>query len=146
MEDGGYRLLLRYLKDFDLSTTDPNAAPATVALLEQKLETMGYLDKWWHQCLLDGYLFSIEDAGWRELVLKSTFLASVDTYARHENVSYKINQVRIGRRFVAQLRAVESVASRHDGVMRQHYKLPALAAARAAWDETLGHPVDWPET
>jgi hypothetical protein len=36
MEGGGYRLLLKYLQDFDLASVDVNEAPKTDALREQK--------------------------------------------------------------------------------------------------------------
>lgn len=51
MEDGGYRHLLRYLLDFDLSSFDSNAAPNTPGLLRQKDESLGLIEGWWLDCL-----------------------------------------------------------------------------------------------
>jgi DNA-binding response OmpR family regulator len=60
MEAGGYRLLLRWLLDYDLTGLSFRAAPKTRALLEQKQMSQAPLEMWWFDSLMDGRIIGLE--------------------------------------------------------------------------------------
>lgn len=83
MENGGREALLHYLLDYDLSGVNLRQFPQTEALLEQKLHTMGSVEKFWYECLMEGRIF-IQDGRWNSWVIRH---ALHDAYVQHAKMT-----------------------------------------------------------
>lgn len=145
MEAGGYRLLLRFLKEYDLAGLDLNAAPLTAALLDQKHSSLEVTEQWWLTCLFEGRLVGsdFEDA-WPRDVLCDRFRAAITRYHRDHNVRGKVPaDIAIGRQFTRACPLHTKARLKSNGPYV--YRLPPLSECRAAWDKFIGHAVDWPE-
>ena len=145
MEAGGYRLLLSYLKAFDLTGIDVNVAPNTKALMDQKHATLGPVQQWWLDCLTEGRLVA-SDFGdeWPTEVDRDRFRNALRRYVRERHIRYRESDVGIGH----QVRRALGGKLR-DGRMPKNgprtYKIPSLPECRAAWDAFIGHTVEWPD-
>lgn len=147
MEQGGYSLLLTYLKNFDLTGIDINTAPSTEGLLEQKHASLDPVSQWWLECLLDGKIIH-SDFGhdWPSVLETRSIYDAYLRYARERKVSGWItNNAQFGRH-LRKISGALKGQKRIEGDRAWLYRIPTLAECRAHWDEFIGHKVKWPDT
>lgn len=145
MEQGGYSLLLHFLKHFDLSDFNPDRAPVTAGLHEQKLESLDPFYEWWRESLLEGKIVGADFTGeWELEVPKNRFRDALLRYLRDRRVSQRApDERRIGKYLK---RCAPSVVTdrRGSGEERLYfYRLPELEKARKEWENYLGHKENW---
>jgi hypothetical protein len=142
MENGGYRLLLRYLMDFDLTGIDVNRAPATLGLLAQKEESLEPLAQWWHECLVDGRITHADTPGtWPEQVSCDEIPHAISRYFRNRNISARVpSNVSIGRELRKLCPGIERKRTTNNGYI---YEIPPLDVARKQWADYLNQSVTW---
>jgi hypothetical protein len=143
---GGSRILLHELKHFDLSTVDVNGAPATDALLDQKIETMQPFEQWLFASLSEGHLIMGDfSQGWAEEVDKNRVRQAFRQYAKERQITARIPDDRlIGRLLKRYIPALITNQKRRDGDDYVNvYRFPSLQACRAAWETHVGHKVIW---
>ena len=143
MEMGGYRLLLRFLKNYSLAGFDPNRPPSTGALLDQKHATLSTEHEWWLECLTAGRLISSDFGdGWPERISTERFRAAVARYAKERNVRSRVpSEIALGKAIRKALPAIDH--KKRSGNTGYDYVLPPLADCRAAWDRFIGHEEEW---
>lgn len=142
MDAGGYRVLLRYLLDHDISDFDVNDAPNSAGLLEQKIATFELVEEWWHECLTNGEIVSLETDGWPETVAKDRLRDAYARYARHRNSRSRVpSDHAFGRAVLSMCPAVKPA---HDNATnRWLYRLPTLEVARQQFSKYLGQELSW---
>lgn len=145
MEAGGYRLLLRYLLDCDLAGFDPNEAPATKGLLEQKHASLDPLAQWWLDCLTEGYVVGSDFSGnWPKEIETDRVRAAYRRYGRERNVRSRAPDDRaFGRALKKFAPGVRKSRKSVEGGLSYTYLLPSLDAARKEWEQHIGHEVNW---
>ncbi len=141
LEAGGYRLLLRYLLDFDLGGLDFNGAPSTQGLADQKHASLEAFPGWWLTCLHDGKLVGGDfETAWPAEVDKERFRSAYRRYAKDRNVrTWLIDDRTMGRELKKFAPSVQP-GRLHTGYT---YRLPSLEQARAEWSTFIGHKVAW---
>lgn len=144
MEGGGYRLLLRYLLDYDLTGIDLNGAPHTKALLDQKNATLEPVPQWWLTCLSEGRLIASDfGADWPGEVDCERFRSSFRRYAREHNIRGRVPD---DNRFGAEIKKVTGGTVKHARLATGYvYRFPSLDECRASWSKFIGHDVEWSE-
>lgn len=143
MERGGYRLLLRYLLDFDLTGIDLNEAPATQGLLDQKHASLGIVEEWWLESLRDGYVAGSDFDGWPTRADTDRMRQALSRYAQRRAIRSRLpGDVAVGKA-LARCAGLGRKRARHDGELGYSYTIPPLAEARAAWERYIGHRVEW---
>lgn len=145
MEQGGYAMLLHYLQNYDLAGFNPDKAPVTAGLHEQKLESLDPFYEWWRESLLEGKIIGADFTGeWELEVSKTRFRDALVRYLRDRRVTQRTpDERRIGKYLK---RCAPSVITdrRGSGEDRLYfYKLPPLEKARKEWENYLGHKEDW---
>lgn len=145
MERGGYRLLLRYLLDFDLTGVDINEAPQTDEILNQKHESLGDVHKWWLDCLLEGQIVGSDfGATWPQEIETERFRSAFRRYSKDRNIRSRFPDSRaIGRLLKHCVPGMVKHRARREDGMPYLYRLPALDEARKSWESFIGHPVEW---
>lgn len=143
MERGGYRLLLRYLLDFDTSQVDVNDAPRTKGLLDQKLNTLDPLPAWWLSCLAEGKIVASDfGAEWPDQVERDRFRESFRRYAQNRGVRARLpDDIHIGKLMSRMCPAMTSGRVKTGYV----YRFPPLDDCRRAWNAFIGQEQEWPE-
>lgn len=146
MESGGYRLLLRYLLDFDLSKIDVDQAPSTKALMDQKIRGLKPFARWWFDCLIEGRIAGSDFAGWPAYVEKERFRSAFRRYAdEHKLGRYFPSNETFGRLLKKHTPSVYSNKQSEEGERVNVYQLPNLKTARREWNEFIGHEMTWEE-
>ena len=146
MEAGGYRLLLRYLLDYDLSRVDINQAPATSALMDQKVASLDPFPQWWLDCLTEGALTGSDFGNmWPRDVDKERFRAAFRRYAQSRRITSRLPEDRVlGKQLAEMCPSVDARQKRRDGAETLPiYRLPGLEQARAEWAKFIGFDVVW---
>lgn len=154
MEAGGREALLHFLLTYDLSNYEVRDVPATEALREQKLLSLGVEEEWWYQKLTEARVLQRQQ-DWDPSVRKDALVDDYIEYTRRFNVSRRGNATALGRflsRVCPKLDVVQQWADWEepsaDGFLRKRsgrayfWKLPSLEVARARW-ESLNGPEKW---
>lgn len=142
MDAGGNRVLLRFLRQYDISRLDINGAPATRALLDQKTATLEPVPQWWMACLLEGRIAGGDFEGWPGETDCERIRGAFRRYARERNVKSRLpDECRFGREMKKLCPAMGHTRKGAGYV----YQVPALEKARAQWDAYMGYGEEWPE-
>lgn len=142
MERGGYRLLLKYLQEFDISDLDVTEAPVTEGLHEQKIQAMGPFFQWWFDCLSEGRIVGSDFGNdWPAEIEKDRLRDALGRYTADRRISGRHPSI------VAFGRQLKEVCPGADSDLRKQetrlYGIPALALAREEWDKRIGHRTKW---
>jgi hypothetical protein len=143
MERGGYRLLLRYLLDFDLTGIDLNEAPATQGLLDQKHASLGMTEEWWLECLRDGKVVGGDFDGWPETSDTDQLRQAFSRHAKERGIRSRLPEATAIGRALSKCAGVERKRVRHGDKLTYAYSIPALGTARDSWERYIGHRVEW---
>jgi hypothetical protein len=139
MEQGGYRSLLRYFLDFDLSTVNVNEAPKTKGLLDQKLRSLEPFHQWWLERLTES---SPEE--WKTEVAKAEIRDGFLHYLRTRQIRTRVPDERAVGKQLLQCCSSTKPTRKREGVERVYvYTFPPLEQARKEWEAFIGHPVEW---
>lgn len=146
MEAGAYRVLLKYLLDYDLKGIDLNEAPSTKALLEQKHHTLDPLQQYWLDCLEEGRIIGAEFTEWPKDIECERFRSAFRRYVRERNIRSRIPEDRaIGRLLKQCAPGVTKGRVRRGEDLPYVYHVPSLEVARGEWAKFIGHKVEWAE-
>lgn len=146
MERGGYASLLRYLLDFDIGKTEINEAPATDALMEQKISSLDPFHQWWLECLTEGRIAHSEfGSEWQTKVDKQSVRSAFKRHHRERNIRSRLPEERVtGKLLHACAPHVDLKAKIREGVETvSAYGLGDLETCRKAWDVFIGHTTKW---
>jgi hypothetical protein len=148
LDSGGRERFLHDLLSFDLSKFDIWRIPQTQALLDQKVRSLDPIDDFWYNRLWEGTLLH-GDSAWRERVVKADLYAEYLKDSTRIGIGRKRNNADFGKRLiklVPGIRESRPAVETEQGIVKRlwSYDLPSLRDCRAAFDETLGQPIDWP--
>lgn len=161
MEAGGYSALLDQLLKMDLRTFNVRQRPETKALETEKMMSLGTVEAYWLECLLNGDLglLDTKTSGWPEFAVKAQVF---DEVRRRLQSGHRQTNIGLGRLFSEKL--LPPSASERDvrisgtRVWRDHqgnertvtrapaWAMPSLKDCRAWWEQRFGRPVKgWPD-
>lgn len=146
MEAGGYAHLLKYFLDFDLSMVDVNQAPATEALLDQKLASIEPIQRWWFDCLRQERIAGSDFGGqWPEEISVLDARAAFRRYCKDSNMrAWTPDERTFGLELKALSKGIITRRRQTRGGEREYYYiLQPVEALRVAFAEFIGHDVDW---
>lgn len=147
MESGGYRLLLRYLLDYDISNIDVNDAPITQGLLDQKVESLEPVQQWWYGCLNEGAILGGDFSdSWPEAIPTESFMQAIRRYFSSQNIRGRVpaaNSISRTLSAIAPSLRHARLGKNAQGKAPYVYRLPDLETARAEWDRHIGHSTKW---
>lgn len=155
MKGGGYRALMRHLRDFDLSRVDVRSIPHTEALTAEKITGLRGVRAWWHEVLaagelpaqLHGMRFDREPKPWAEhgvSVLTDDLRHAYELWVRarrhHGDV---LTADTFGRELRDMCPSAKRVQRREGSKLPRFYDLPALPKCRAEFSRWLNSEVEW---
>lgn len=144
MEAGGYRLLLRYMMDFDLSTVEVNAAPKTKALLQQKIRSLSPLGQWWYHCLTEGRIVGSDySEGWIDEIEKEKVREAFGRYLKARNINGRVPMAHVFGQQISENCKSISTGRRGGENAPRTYRFPPLDVARQEWESVVGHKIMW---
>jgi hypothetical protein len=149
MNHGGIESFMYDLLERDLSSFNVRAKPSTVALLEQKLMSLGPIERWWHDCLENGAFELIADDGervtsgrWMNFHETSSLIAYVMEFS-----GGKIYRKPTPKDIVSTLtKLCPSIAKEQKsvgGIRRRGLGLPKLHVAREEFEAYIGGSLSW---
>jgi len=144
--EGGNRVLLHYLKNFDLSCTNLDVIPKTEALLDQKTSSLHIVHMWWRECLVEGRLVGAEFAeNWEQDISTDRFRHALRAYVRDEigAKSWMPDQRAIGKMMKQCCPLIARRNVMRERKITKHYRIPDLDTCRADWDKFMGQKTNW---
>lgn len=145
MEAGGYKLLLKYLSEFDLKTVNVNKAPMTKGLHEQKIASLQPMEQWWYESLIEGRLLGFGNTNWLTEIKMEDFRMAFRNYFDSRKISSRFpSNIVIGKELRRFLNHQNPNHKKRDAKESYwHYKIPELAQARECWDAIMKYKHDW---
>lgn len=147
MEAGGYRLLLRWLSEYDIRGLNFREAPTTQALLDQKTQSLDLVSMWWFDSLTEGRLADFEGEAWPTTPLSGPMVRrAIHDYAKRKG---RGRFTATDHEITRQLRKLTGipaprVARPGNGAPPVRcYEFRGLTESRAAWDQHIGHAGKW---
>lgn len=146
MEAGGYRLLLTYLLEYDLSDIDVNNAPVTKGLIEQKHASLEPFEQWWLDCLSEGELLGTMAKGISfEEIHVDTFRNAFMEYARRRSIRARLPDERGMQTVLGRIApSMTKIRTRVGGALGFIYKSDGLEQLRRDWEKFIGAKIEWP--
>lgn len=149
MEAGGYRLLLRFLRQYDASDLELNEAPNTQGLVDQKIASLDIQAQWWYDCLREGQILGGDFGGeWPATLPTNRLRAAFDSYARKRNVrGWTPNEQKFGKELARLAPSVGKKPARpaNDTDTSKAYVLPNVEVLRKEFEATVGGECSWDE-
>jgi hypothetical protein len=153
MKNGGLEALMHTLMTFDLSTVDVFTAPKTAALLEQKIESLPPHERWWFECLQNGWIENPDDAynksdkPWPKEIEKKNIWQSYANWVDQHNVRSRLWPDAQLHRWLNENDLIPGSTvqrPRKKGERKRIVILPSLADCRSAYAAHIGQPIEWP--
>lgn len=140
INNGGVEAMAHDLQAMDLSAFNVRSKPDTAELLEQKLQSLDPIPRWWYGCLNDGELGT--EGTWPDFVATEAVICGV----------MEINGGKMYRKpsAIDVVKAMKSLCpsavvgqQQTDLGRRRGLELPPLEQARAEFDQYIGAGVQW---
>ena len=149
MNHGGIEAFMYDLQERDLTNFNVRAKPSTVALLEQKLMSLGSIERWWHNCLEYGEFEFIDVHGkivtsgrWTDFHETSSLVKYVMEFS-----GGKLFRKPTPKDIVSTLTKIcPSITKGQEttgGFRRRGLWVPKLHVAREEFDTYIGGKVSW---
>lgn len=158
MDNGGREALLHMLLGRDVSNVDIRRFPRTDALTEQKLLSLGSVEKWWFDCLTDGAIGPCDKH--ENLLPECAFTPAPDQWPGYAPTKalyghYAVHAKQAGGRYLESQAVFSKTLKRLAGVSKKRgsvagvringYLLPSVDEARRQFESAIGQSVDWNE-
>lgn len=142
MEEGGARLLLSYLQNFDISKIEINEAPQTEALLSQKLKSLNSFSYWLFECLKEGKILGLDFTDeWPRHISKENIRFAFQKHTGNKN---EFQAREIGQTILQYLPSTNNFQKvKTDDGYKNCYTLPQLEQARREFSAHMGHVIQW---
>jgi hypothetical protein len=151
--NGGVAAMVHDLYEMDLSEFNVRAKPATKELLEQKLFSLGPIERWWHDFLdsggvekEDSFLFSHENRNseWPEFLSTDAAIDGI-MHTAGGKIHQKPSANDVVKALMKICPSIIKGQRKVDGKRRRGLVIPSLQQARAEFGQYIGGAVDWLE-
>lgn len=149
MEQGGYRNLLRYFMDYDISKFDVNDAPKTEGLFEQKVESLEPISDWWYECLMSNSLVGGDFEGDlpREIPsnrLMNAFMRRMKARNVNSRIKNESGFFKAFKKFCPHYEKTKVSRGKNEPTDSTYrVELPDIDQLREAFNKHMGHEIKW---
>lgn len=140
LETGGIEAMVHDLLAMDLSEFNVRVRPNTNELLEQKLQSLEPIPRWWYECLCDGELAA--DGTWSNFIATDTVITSVVGMAG-SRLFRKPSGIDVVRVFKALCPSASKGQRKDNWSRKRGLNIPSLELARTEFDQYIGAQVKW---
>jgi len=138
INNGGVEAMVHDLLAMDLSSFNVRAKPDTAELLEQKLQSLGPIQRWWYECLVHGGM--TEDEAWPDYL--ATLDAVADIFDLNGGKMFrKCSAIDVANALKKLCPSAAPGQKETDLGRRRGLTLPTLAIARAEFEVFIGASV-----
>ena len=145
MNNGGREAMLYDLQNMDISEYDLRKFPRTQALMDQIINSMSPIEKFWYECLSNGELPPYRHP-WMEPIECDTFYDEYNGFASKIGGHCKLSGIQAGKELKRLCPKVSR--KRHTSGMGNrayHYFFPPLAECRKHFENLVDINLDWEE-
>jgi phage/plasmid-associated DNA primase len=144
MDNGGREAMLKDLLEYELTGVDLRTIPRTKALMDQILNSMNPVGKFWFDRLKDGSLGTIED-GWAGKVESEALYDYYIEFAGKIGDRYKVSESQFGKEIKELCPAVDRKKIKKDNGQGRAYHLffPSLEECRKLFEARVDIEIDW---
>ncbi len=142
MDDGGREALLHFLKARNLDGVNLRNIPQTEALFEQKVRSLGSVEKWWYSKLDDALLPGQKH--WEDTIRTDAVYDDYVKYAEKIGERHRATQIELGIALKKLAPERKRKLVRVHSSRPYHYLFPPLTACRKTFEELMRTGITWP--
>ena len=147
MNNGGREAMLHDLLQYDYSEVDLRRFPRTEALMDQAVNSMSPVEKFWYDRLREGTL-SKEDDQWNGHVPTEDLYREYIEYAKQIGSRFLLSDSQFGKEIQRlcpqkEKRRPKSEHPNYGNGRKWHYFFPALEQCREAFEKLVNIQVQW---
>lgn len=146
MNHGGKEALLHLLMNYDLSGYDLGVFPNTVAVYEEKINSLNPVQKFWFSRLQEGTLLSSESCWGAGMVSAKDFKNEFFSFCSEVGISRVQHESEFGKELRKLLpgKGDPKIRSSHSGIRTYSYQFPSLEVCRKYFSEIIKYDIPWP--
>ena len=152
IDNGGVAAMVHDLYAMDLSEFNVRAKPATKELLEQKLLSLGPIERWWYDCLDSGAfetskypdLLDENDGEWPDFLSTESAIDGI-MHTAGGKIHKKPSANDVVKSLMKICPSIIKGQRKVEGKRRRGLVIPSLQQARAEFEQYIGGAVDWLE-
>lgn len=149
MDNGGREAFLYYLQQHDYRDVDLRRVPKTAALMDQKLQSMTPVEKWWYGVLNAGELVWDDKGNGTEPHASALYELYIHD-AKEAGVTRRSTEMELAKTLKVLVPGMKKTRPHvKDGAGNLHrvraWKLPSLKECRKAFDTRMSCTPDWEE-
>lgn len=143
IDNGEVEALVHDLLNVDLSAFNVRKKPETAELRVQKIQSLGMVEEWWHDCLHAGFVFEGDDE-WPKNISTQNAVDDV------KNLTSRSTYSRITpKKFIDTMKLIcpssDKIQRKINGTRQRGLSLPPIDKARIEFENWFGSPIDWEE-
>ena len=142
MDNGGCEALLHFLKNRDISDVQIRDFPKTSALMDQKIQSMDAIEKWYLDVLQRGY-FELPIEDWGKPIETETVQESLSKSTSMTNQKSHVNQTQLGQKLTKWASGLKKDRITKCGGRPYVYVFPPLEDCRKQFCKNTGLEIDW---
>jgi hypothetical protein len=140
IEQGGVAAMVHELRTMDLTGFNVRQKPETKELLAQKLQSLGPIPRWWHDCMNGGGVDA--DGHWADFIATEAAISGIVELAGGR--LYKKPSPADVVQALLKLCPSAAKTQQQDKLKRQRgLSLPPLQQARAEFEQYIGGAINW---
>jgi hypothetical protein len=147
MDDGGREAFLFFLQHHDASGVNLRRAPKTAALMDQKLQSMTPVEKFWYDVLKAGSHTSDGQPVWQTKITTSDLYELYLAHAGKTGVSRRATEMELSKTLMTLVPGLKRMRLHMEwnGGQQQvrGWQFPSLAECRTAFDARMNWTTEW---
>ncbi len=141
LENGGYEAMMHDLLHYDYQGVDLRTIPRTDELMNQILNSMHPVIKFWFERLRIGRILK-HDTGWNERVISELLYDDYKEFAEEVSRAPKLSNTQFGRK-LKEVVKLDRVRPDVDGTRKWCYQFGQLDECRKMFENVVKMNVDW---
>lgn len=140
IENGGVEALVHDLLTMDISNFNVRSKPSTQALIDQKLQSLDPIPRWWHDCLLNGEF--VEDDKWPDFISTSDIIVSVIEFIGGK-ILRRPTPIDVNKAMNKLCPSAQKKQLQEHYQKKRGFTLPSLEQARREFEAYIDGAINW---
>jgi len=139
---GGLEAMMYDLLNYDISNVDLRTIPKTEELLQQIINTMHPVHRFWYDRLQFGSLNYYEES-WVKMVEQAKLYEEYINFCDTVHISYKLPLNQFSRKLNEVCPEIKKIRPLYEGKQTPHYEIPDLETCRFIFEDIVDIKVSW---
>lgn len=140
IDNGGVEAMVHDLLTMDISDFNVRNKSSTQALIDQKLQSLDPIPRWWHDCLINGGFD--EDGKWLDFISTSDIIGNVIEFTGRK-IFRNPTSIDVNKAMIKLCPSAQKKQLQEQYLKKRGFTLPSLEQARREFEAYIGGTINW---